>query len=150
MLMNFRHCSADGYDVTLSASESGSPAESGEHDHDHNHASEDPSTAETDGISCHTHAGVPHCVDAAGNTVDMGCARPEHDYDVPLRIGLLFVILVTSGIGVFIPVLTERLTRIGTGSTIFVGLRQFGTGVIISTALVHVSSDRRMKGRLSR
>jgi zinc transporter 1/2/3 len=79
-----------------------------------------------------------HCVDAQGRTVDMGCAAPNHDYDVPLRIGLLFVILVTGAIGVFVPILTSRFTKVSMDGTLIVAMRQFGTGVIISTAIVHV------------
>ena len=79
-----------------------------------------------------------HCVDAQGRTVDMGCAAPNHDYDVPLRVGLLFVILVTGAIGVFVPILTSRFTNVSMNGTVIVGMRQFGTGVIISTAIVHV------------
>lgn len=82
---------------------------------------------------------IRHCVDAQGRTVDMGCAAPDHDYDVPLRIGLLFVILVTSAIGVFAPILTSRFTSVSMDGTVIVAMRQFGTGVVISTALVHVS-----------
>lgn len=136
-----RHCSGDGYDVTLDASALASPYNiSSDHDHDHEEDSADETSGvASDEISCHTHAGVPHCVDAEGNTVEQGCSRPEYDYNVPLRIGLLFVILVGSAIGVFIPVVAERFTRIKTDSVLFIGLRQFGTGVIISTALVHVS-----------
>jgi len=70
----------------------------------------------------------------------MGCAAPNHDYDVPLRIGLLFVILVTGAIGVFVPILTSRFTNVSMEGTLIVAMRQFGTGVIISTAIVHVRS----------
>lgn len=80
-----------------------------------------------------------HCVDANGRTVDTGCAAPNHDYNVPLRIGLLFVILVTSSIGVFAPILTSRFTSVSMEGTLIVAMRQFGTGVVISTAIVHVS-----------
>jgi zinc transporter 1/2/3 len=69
----------------------------------------------------------------------MGCAAPNHDYNVPLRIGLLFVILVTSALGVFAPILTSRFTSISMDGTLIVAMRQFGTGVVISTAIVHVS-----------
>lgn len=69
----------------------------------------------------------------------MGCAAPNHDYDVPLRIGLLFVILVTSALGVFAPILTSRFTSVSMDGTVIVAMRQFGTGVVISTAIVHVS-----------
>jgi zinc transporter 1/2/3 len=85
---------------------------------------------------------VRHCVDAQGRTVDTGCAAPNHDYDVPLRIGLLFVILVTSAIGVFAPILTSRFTSVSMNGTVIVAMRQFGTGVIISTAIVHVRCSR--------
>jgi hypothetical protein len=51
----------------------------------------------------------------------------------------LFVILATSTIGVFIPIIAERFSSIRTDHIVFIGLRQFGTGIIISTALVHVS-----------
>lgn len=78
-------------------------------------------------------------MDAQGRTVDMGCAAPNHDYNVPLRIGLLFVILVTSALGVFAPILTSRFTSVSMDSTLIVAMRQFGTGVVISTAIVHVS-----------
>ena len=80
-----------------------------------------------------------HCVDAEGNTVESGCARPEYEYNVPLRVGLLFVLLATSALGVFIPIFTERFSSIKSDNAIFIGLRQFGTGIMISTALVHVS-----------
>lgn len=82
-----------------------------------------------------------HCVDAEGNTVESDCSRPEYEYNVPLRVGLLFVILTTSAIAVFFPILTARFSRIKNDGIIFVILRQFGTGVIISTALVHVSRE---------
>ena len=78
-------------------------------------------------------------MDAQGRTVDMGCAAPNHDYNVPLRIGLLFVILVTSALGVFAPILTSRFTSVSMDGTLVVAMRQFGTGVVISTAIVHVS-----------
>lgn len=71
----------------------------------------------------------------------MGCNAPDHDYDVPLRIGLLFVILVTSAIGVFAPIITERFTSVSMDGIVIVAMRQFGTGVVISTAIVHVSSS---------
>ena len=143
------HCSGNGYDVTLAAdsstaSESTESSDSSHEEHDHeSESSGEASTIPAGEIDCHFHAGVEHCVDSEGNTVDTGCAAPDYDYNVSLRIGLLFVILVTSGIGVFIPIITERFTRIKTDSVVFIGLRQFGTGIIISTALVHVSISRR-------
>jgi zinc transporter 1/2/3 len=55
-----------------------------------------------------------------------------------LRVGLLFVILLTSAIGVFTPILTTRFNLISQTNIIFVILKQFGTGIVISTAFVHL------------
>ncbi|KAF2841052.1 Zip-domain-containing protein [Patellaria atrata CBS 101060] len=94
-----------------------------------------PEGAHEEGPDCHFHAGVEHCI---GGSEEVTCERVDRDYNVPLRIGLLFVILVTSAIGVFSPILVTSFTKIHTTSIIFVGLKQFGAGVIISTAFVHL------------
>jgi zinc transporter 1/2/3 len=51
---------------------------------------------------------------------------------------LLFVILVTSAAGVFLPILTTRFNIVSQNNIIFVILKQFGTGIVISTAFVHL------------
>lgn len=71
----------------------------------------------------------------------MGCSAPSRDYEIPIRIGLLFVILVTSGLGVFAPILTARFTSLNMDHLVIAAMRQFGTGIIISTAIVHVSGS---------
>ncbi|RCI11073.1 hypothetical protein L249_7536 [Ophiocordyceps polyrhachis-furcata BCC 54312] len=88
--------------------------------------------------NCHFHAGVEHCV--GGNEEEEAhgqCAGIKREYNVRLRVGLLFVILATSAIGVFCPILLQSLLpqklRLA-----FVVLKQFGTGVIIATAFVHL------------
>jgi zinc transporter 1/2/3 len=48
------------------------------------------------------------------------------------------VILLTSAIGVFTPILTTRFNLISQTNIIFVILKQFGTGIVISTAFVHL------------
>lgn len=58
---------------------------------------------------------------------------------MPLRIGTLFVILVTSAIGVFAPILLSKLPFAAVNAWISVVIKQFGTGIIIATAFVHVS-----------
>lgn len=68
----------------------------------------------------------------------MNCDATQRDYNIPLRVGLLFVILVTSGIGVFTPILTTRFNLLSQDNIIFVILKQFGTGIVISTAFVHL------------
>lgn len=76
-----------------------------------------------------------HCV---GGSQEKSCDATPRAYNIPLRIGLLFVILVTSAIGVFTPILTTRFNLISQTNIIFVILKQFGTGIVISTAFVHL------------
>ncbi|KAF2846709.1 Zip-domain-containing protein [Plenodomus tracheiphilus IPT5] len=116
--------------VLVEAAES----ETGTHTDDHSGetAAEPAGTEE----HCHSHAGVEHCTGGASEEVN--CDAPTRDYNVRLRVGLLFVILITSGIGVFTPVLTTRFNLIGQNNIIFVILKQFGTGIVISTAFIHL------------
>ncbi|KAK4234985.1 putative metal ion transmembrane transporter protein [Achaetomium macrosporum] len=89
------------------------------------------------GDHCHFHAGVEHCVSSdASEASEPRCERVQRDYNVRLRVGLLFVILVTSSIGVFGPILVA--SWVSPRHAAFTILRQFGTGVIISTAFVHL------------
>ncbi|KAK1579203.1 uncharacterized protein LY79DRAFT_672619 [Colletotrichum navitas] len=93
------------------------------------------------GENCHFHAGVEHCV-GAGESESAGsgtrnCAKVDREYDIPLRIGLIFVILVTSAFGVYFPIFMIKWMPTKT-HTIFLILKQFGTGIIISTAFVHL------------
>jgi zinc transporter 1/2/3 len=99
---------------------------------EHNH--EEPSGQQ----HCHFHAGVEHCTGGDGEEAASTCSRTDRDYNVPLRVGLLFVILVTSAIGVFTPILATSFTRMTQNSILFVVLKQFGTGVVISTAFIHL------------
>ncbi|KAI0463769.1 hypothetical protein LJB42_002774 [Komagataella kurtzmanii] len=100
------------------------------------------------GVTCHFHAGVEHCVDANGNTVNRSgasaCSAPDYDYNIPLRIGCLFAILATSAIGVYLPILTNKFLNFSLTGVIFTGFRQFGTGVIIATAFVHLITHAEM------
>ena len=77
-----------------------------------------------------------HCT--GGVEAAQTCARVERDYNIKLRVGLLFAMLATSSIGVFTPILVANY--ISPKHAVFTILRQFGTGVIISTAFVHVST----------
>ncbi|BFZ64379.1 high-affinity Zn(2+) transporter zrt1 [Saitoella coloradoensis] len=93
-------------------------------------------TASSSGVTCHYHAGVEHCTGSAAT--EATCDGSTRDYNIPLRIGALFIILATSGIAVFFPVILRRFTKMTTGGIFFVVIKQFGTGVIISTALIHL------------
>ncbi|KAM3431523.1 hypothetical protein NHJ13734_007266 [Beauveria thailandica] len=96
-------------------------------------------TSEAGGnVHCHSHAGVEHCV---GGDEKEGaapkCDAPKRDYNIGLRVGLLFAIMATSALGVFGPLFLQR--AMGRHMTlIFTFLKQFGTGIVISTAFVHL------------
>ncbi|RDA95084.1 hypothetical protein CP533_2090 [Ophiocordyceps camponoti-saundersi (nom. inval.)] len=107
--------------------------------------------------NCHFHAGVEHCVggnEEEAHETQSQCAGTRRDYNVGLRVGLLFAILATSAIGssfiwfqpteltwslagVFGPILLQSLLPRKL-SLAFIVLKQFGTGIIISTAFVHL------------
>jgi zinc transporter 1/2/3 len=70
--------------------------------------------------------------------VEGTCDAVSRDYNIPLRIGLVFAILATASIGVFGPIFLS-FGRFKNGSIVMSVVKQFGTGVIVSTALVHVS-----------
>lgn len=63
------------------------------------------------------------------------CERVERDYNVPLRVGMLFVMLAAGGAGVFGPIVLASFVT--PQNIVFSMLKHFGTGVIISTAFVH-------------
>ncbi|KIW93657.1 uncharacterized protein Z519_06262 [Cladophialophora bantiana CBS 173.52] len=91
-------------------------------------------------MDCHFHAGVEHCVPVGGSesTDSASCELQKRDYNIGLRVGTLFVVLFTSAVGVFAPILLVNLPLQNVNSFIFTTIKQFGTGVIISTAFVHL------------
>ncbi|KAI1497842.1 hypothetical protein F5X99DRAFT_353693 [Biscogniauxia marginata] len=101
---------------------------------EHNHTGEESSEEQ----KCHFHAGVEHCVgDASESSTNIECSRRDRDYNILLRIGLLFVVLVTSLIGAVGPILLKPILPAKLHG-VFIVLKQFGTGVIIATAFVHL------------
>ncbi|KAK3693425.1 hypothetical protein B0T22DRAFT_372396 [Podospora appendiculata] len=86
--------------------------------------------------NCHFHAGVEHCSESTEEDLAHSCAKVDRDYNIPLRVGLLFAILVASTIGVLLPILAATL--VPPENFGFTLLRQFGTGIIVSTAFVHL------------
>ncbi|EGP87012.1 uncharacterized protein MYCGRDRAFT_100094 [Zymoseptoria tritici IPO323] len=65
----------------------------------------------------------------------------DYSYNIPLRVGMIFVVLVTSGIGVYAPMIISKLPLGGkTIGNALQMLKQFGTGIIISTAFIHLYS----------
>lgn len=99
--------------------------------------SEETGSGSESGMNCHFHAGVEHCV-AHGSKEAPTCERVERDYNLPVRIGTLFAVLATSMIGVFLPMAVKKFTNASLEGTVITFFKQFGTGVILSTALVHL------------
>lgn len=54
------------------------------------------------------------------------------------RISSVFVTLVTSSLGAFLPILSSRNSVIKLPSWLFFGVKYFGTGVIVATAFIHL------------
>lgn len=82
-----------------------------------------------------------HCVPVGvsqSENSSISCELPEREYDIPLRIGTLFVVLFASALGVFSPIFLAHLSQWKINALVFTVGKQFGTGVIISTAFVHV------------
>lgn len=67
----------------------------------------------------------------------------DNDYDgrMGLRISSIFVILLGSAIGVFFPVISSRTTLFKLPWWCFFTARYFGSGVIISTAFIHLLAE---------
>ncbi|EEP77654.1 predicted protein [Uncinocarpus reesii 1704] len=118
--------SPDGDEVRILAADAPSPP-AGHDEHD------------PEELNCHFHAGVEHCVSKDGSDEPkVSCDRVDRDYNVPYRIGSLFAILVTSGIGVFLPIVWRRFSPSKTNAAVFLILKQFGTGIMVATAFVHL------------
>lgn len=92
----------------------------------------------TENESCHFHAGVEHCTGGSG---EVSCGLNTRDSDIGLRVGSLFIVLVTSSNGVYAPMfLIPGLRNSALCYNILMIVKQFGTGIIIATAFIHVSS----------
>lgn len=131
-----------GGDVLVDLGASGGEAHAEEEEGD-DHGHSDGEEADGGEEHCHEHAGIPHCT--GGSASERTCNAPDRDYNVNLRVGLLFAIFVTSAMGVFGPILLYKLMpKSGALDTIFMVIKQFGTGIIISTAFVHLYSHASM------
>ncbi|GAC96575.1 ZIP Zinc transporter [Pseudozyma hubeiensis SY62] len=94
----------------------------------------------------HDHSGHSHAGHSHGPSELYGCGlAPLEDYDLPLHIGAVFILLVSTALGAYLPILlytrssrSERSNR--WADEIFFICRHFGTGVLISTAFVHLLS----------
>ncbi|KGO71853.1 Zinc/iron permease [Penicillium italicum] len=126
----------DGNDVLIQGEETEAETET-----EHSHSEHDHEESSSEGKqNCHFHAGVEHCVNegASDEHSAPSCGAKARDYDIPLRIGTLFVVLVTSAIGVFAPILMMKLPFASINGVVATVIKQFGTGVIIATAFIHL------------
>jgi zinc transporter 1/2/3 len=109
--------------------------------HKDHHEEEEADSDSGGNVHCHFHAGVEHCVGGSkksGTSVSDRCARVSRDYNIPLRIGSIFVVLVTSAIAVFVPLILRSSANFKGTNLVFTVIKQFGTGVILATGFVHL------------
>ncbi|KAK8131655.1 plasma membrane zinc ion transporter [Apiospora sp. TS-2023a] len=69
------------------------------------------------------------------------CQSGGHDaaeYNLPLRIGAVFIILAVSSVACAFPILVTRLPGLRIPDNFFFAVRHFGTGVLIATAFCHL------------
>ncbi|KAB5563483.1 ZIP zinc transporter-domain-containing protein [Coniochaeta sp. 2T2.1] len=74
--------------------------------------------------------------DATRSCAAGGVGRAE--YDLPLHVGALFIILGASSLACGFPMLAARFPVLRIPETFFFGVRHFGTGVLLATAFVHL------------
>ncbi|KFY40905.1 hypothetical protein V494_03282, partial [Pseudogymnoascus sp. VKM F-4513 (FW-928)] len=118
----------DGTEVEVA----GAAAEGG---HTDEHSEEAGHSEGASGESCHFHAGVEHCV---GGSAETTCERKDRDYNIKLRIGLIFPMLFASALAVYAPLIMKKMLKMNGSGIVFTIIKQFGTGVIIATGFVHL------------
>lgn len=67
------------------------------------------------------------------------CQKDDaYDGSIGLRIGAVFIILVTSAFATLFPVVTKRIPRLNIPMWAYDIARYFGSGVILATAFMHL------------
>ncbi|KAH7409747.1 zinc transporter-like protein [Cadophora sp. MPI-SDFR-AT-0126] len=68
------------------------------------------------------------------------CQIPEisEDYNLPLHVGALFIILAVSFTACVLPIIVVKVPKLRIPPTTLFIVRHFGTGVLIATAFVHL------------
>lgn len=64
--------------------------------------------------------------------------KGEVDYNLPLHVGALFIILGFSAGACAVPIIALRVPQLRIPAKVHFGFRHFGTGVLIATAFVHL------------
>lgn len=119
----------------------------GDHSVAHDHGDEDEDEHDHDHEG-HDHEGHDHDHDheqtaeekAAAKAARLAekCKTPGRDLNVKYRVGALFAMMGMSALGVLPPVLANSLFKVSIKSLPMTFLKQFGTGVVISTAIIHL------------
>ncbi|KAF7724062.1 high-affinity Zn(2+) transporter zrt1 [Apophysomyces ossiformis] len=92
----------------------------------------------------HSHAGHDHghAHELVAEGAEAACqAEEDTEYNLSMRIGSIFIILATSAVGIFAPIILHRIrpySRGGIREWILTVGKFFGTGVILSTAFIHM------------
>lgn len=71
----------------------------------------------------------------------MSTCESGNDYNdahMGARISSVFVILITSSAGAFLPILSSKYSFVRMPSWLFFGAKYFGTGVIVATSFIHL------------
>lgn len=67
-----------------------------------------------------------------------GSGTRDADYNLPLHVGALFIVLGVSAGACAVPVLALRVPKLRVPAIIQFGFRHFGTGVLLATTFVHL------------
>lgn len=71
------------------------------------------------------------------NTCEQGGVNKD-EYDLPLHVGALFIVLFVSTLACAFPILAVKFPGLRIPGRFFFAVRHFGTGVLIATAFVHL------------
>ncbi|KAJ2901394.1 hypothetical protein MKZ38_001876 [Zalerion maritima] len=73
-------------------------------------------------------------------TSTCGTGQPiaESEYNTPLHVGALIIILTVSSLACAFSIIMKKMPRFKIPPNFFFGIRHFGTGVLIATAFVHL------------
>ncbi|SJX63352.1 related to ZRT2-Zinc transporter II [Sporisorium reilianum f. sp. reilianum] len=132
--------------ATQSAASSVEPSPAGQDCHLHGDHWHCEGSEGGDSHAGHDHAGHNHAGHSHGPDAVYGCGlAPLENYDMALHVGALFVLLASSAFGSFLPIVMHTRARAGAkwrgwADEVFFVCRHFGTGVLISTAFVHLLS----------
>ncbi|CAN8098138.1 unnamed protein product [Discula destructiva] len=67
-----------------------------------------------------------------------GSGEEVGEYDLPLHVAALFLVMGFSGLGAGFPVVAKKLPWLNIPNKAFFACKHFGTGVLIATAFVHL------------